>query len=87
MDLKLNASLAARYKSSNQITRVLTEDWLARNMYCPICGAPVLRHFEANRPAADFYCEHCKSEYELKSKERATQGIGDRIADGEYNTR
>lgn len=86
MDFNFNISLAESYHSSTQKARVLTEDWLGNNMYCPICGAPVLNHFEANRPVADFYCEHCKSEYELKSKERASQGIGDRIADGEYNT-
>lgn len=86
MDFHFNISLAETYNSSTQKARVLTEDWLGKNMYCPICGAPVLHHFETNRPVADFYCEHCKSEYELKSKKRAMQGIGDRISDGEYNT-
>lgn len=86
MDFYFNISLAEKYHSSTQKARVLTEDWLGNNMYCPICGAPVLSHFEANRPVADFYCERCKSEYELKSKERAAQGIGDKIADGEYTT-
>ena len=38
MDLRFNTSLAEGYKSGSQIARVLTEDWLARNMYCPICG-------------------------------------------------
>lgn len=38
MDLRFNTSLAEGYKSASQIARVLTEDWLARNMYCPICG-------------------------------------------------
>ena len=33
MDLRFNTSLAEGYKSANQIARVLTEDWLARNMY------------------------------------------------------
>lgn len=86
MDFKFNTSLANNYHGKTQIARVLTEDWLGRNMYCPICGAPMLHHFEANRPVADFYCGECSSEYELKSKERASGGIGDRIADGEYNT-
>ena len=38
MNLKFDISLAKGYISPSQIARVLTEDWLARNMYCPICG-------------------------------------------------
>ena len=86
MNLRFDTSLAEGYRSASQIARVLTEDWLANNMYCPICGASKLTHFEANRPVADFFCEHCKSEYELKSKIRKTCGIGKKIVDGEYNT-
>ena len=86
MDFNFNKSLVKNYHGPTQKARVLTENWVGNNMYCPICGAPVLYHFEANRPVADFFCKQCKSEYELKSKERASQGIGDRIVDGEYNT-
>ena len=38
MNLRFDTSLVQGYKSASQIARVLTEDWLARNMYCPICG-------------------------------------------------
>ncbi len=86
MTFDFNTSLIENYHSATQKARVLTEDWLGRNMYCPICGTPVLTHFEANRPVADFYCQVCKSEYELKSKEKSSAGIGDRIVDGEYST-
>lgn len=85
MDFLFNTSLADAYHSATQKARVLTEDWLGRNMYCPICGTPVLRHFEANRPVADFYCTECRAEYELKSTERKRSGICDKINDGEYN--
>lgn len=86
MTFEFNTYLAENYHSATQKARVLTEDWLERNMYCPICGAPILTHFEANRPVADFYCENCQSEYELKSKEKSTIGIGSKITDGEYST-
>ncbi|MCR5361570.1 MAG: hypothetical protein K6E73_06105 [Bacteroidales bacterium] len=86
MTFDFNTSLIQNYHSATQKARVLTEDWLDRNMYCPICGAHVLTHFEANRPVADFYCKNCKSEYELKSKEKLSAGIGDKIVDGEYST-
>jgi type II restriction enzyme len=86
MTFDFNTSLIENYHSATQKARVLTEDWFGRNMYCPICGTPVLTHFEANRPVADFYCHTCRSEYELKSKEKSTAGIGDKIVDGEYST-
>ena len=46
MDLRFNTSLAEGYKSANQIARVMTEGWLARNMYCPICGEVTIRRAE-----------------------------------------
>ena len=86
MDLHFNHSLASVYHSGSQISRVLTEDWMARNMFCPVCGAPVLGHYEANKPVADFFCDDCKSDFELKSKESKTAVIGHKIADGAYGT-
>ncbi|MBQ8051581.1 MAG: hypothetical protein IJ197_08435 [Bacteroidaceae bacterium] len=86
MDLHFNIELEKGYKSASQISRVLTEDWLAHNMYCPVCGATILGHYEANRPVADFFCERCKSDFELKSKESKTATIGHKIADGAYRT-
>lgn len=83
MDLHFNVGTAEGYHSNSQRARVLTEDWMARNMYCPICGQNHIAHFEANRPVADFYCGSCKSEYELKSK---NGGFGKSIADGAYET-
>ncbi len=52
-------------------------------MYCPRCGNLHIKHFENNRPVADFYCDHCNSEYELKSKDG---GLGHKINDGAYST-
>lgn len=86
MDLHFNQSLALGYRSGSQISRVLTEDWMERNMFCPVCGAPVLGHYEANKPVADFFCDDCKSDFELKSKESTTAVIGHKIADGAYGT-
>ena len=60
MDLHFNQSLAKGYHCGSQISRVVTEDWMARNMFCPVCGAPVLGQYEANKPVADFFCDECK---------------------------
>ena len=35
MDTCLDMSLAAAYTSHSQRARVVTEDWVERNMYCP----------------------------------------------------
>lgn len=86
MDLHFNPSIALGYKSSSQISRVVTEDWMARNMFCPVCGAPALGRYEANKPVADFFCDCCKSDFELKSKESKTAVVGHKIADGAYAT-
>ncbi|MBQ7211184.1 MAG: hypothetical protein IJS19_00715 [Muribaculaceae bacterium] len=86
MNLLLNPDVALRYKSGSQISRVITEDWVTRNMFCPICGAPTLCHYQANKPVADFFCENCKSDFELKSKENINANIGNIIPDGAYST-
>jgi len=82
MELRLNAGLAAQYKSLSQKARVLTESWVSSNIYCPACGIDI-KKYKSNRPVADFYCAKCVEEYELKSKINA---IGSKIVDGAYKT-
>lgn len=86
MDLRFNLSLASGYKSAAQMARVLTEDWLARNMYCPICGEKSINKAETNAPVKDYVCEHCKSQYELKSKKENTDKYIAKVNDGVYST-
>lgn len=86
MDLRLNISLAHEYKSASQIARVLTEDWLASNMYCPVCGENSIKKAEANAPVKDYICENCKSQYELKSKKDNTDKYTTKVNDGVYRT-
>ena len=54
MNLKFDLSLAEGYRSASQIARVLTEDWLAKNMYCPICGEMSIKRAEPNAPVKDY---------------------------------
>lgn len=86
MDLLLDYHIADDYKSSSQKARVITEDWVTRNLYCPICGEPIINHYEANRPVADFFCDKCKSDFELKSRENKRGLLDDKIVDGAYDT-
>lgn len=83
MNVSLDMSLAANYHSPSQIARVITESWVLGNMYCPRCGEDCLQHFRNNRPVADFYCNGCKNQFELKSKHGK---IGKTVSDGAYET-
>ena len=83
MNLHFNQSLAANYKSEPQKIRVLSEDWVAKQSYCPNCDAEPLAEFTNNKPVADFYCTNCNEQYELKSKQAKLSNI---INDGAYDT-
>ena len=83
MNLNFNTKLAEGYSSNSQIARVLTENWVKENSYCPCCGNLPLNEFENNRPVADFYCHNCKEEFELKSKNGK---LSKTIPDGAYST-
>ena len=83
MDLHFNLALIEHYKNTSQKIRVISEDWFAKNMFCPCCGNPKVVHFENNRPVADFYCEKCNEQFELKSTDKK---IENKITDGAYFT-
>ncbi|MEA3463671.1 MAG: DpnI domain-containing protein [Patescibacteria group bacterium] len=81
MHLNFNTTLATQYKSQSQAIRVMTEDWVKNEIFCPNCGN-FIADFKNNSPVADFYCENCREEYELKSKK---DSMGKKIVDGAYN--
>ena len=83
MNLNFNIKLAEGYSSNSQIARILTENWVKDNSYCPCCGSLPLTEFENNRPVADFYCKSCNEEFELKSKNGS---LTNTITDGAYST-
>ena len=83
MDLQMHIKGLDVYHSETQRVRVLTENWVGENLFCPRCGNEKIVHFQNNRPVADFYCEHCHNEYELKSKSKK---LGEKINDGAYDT-
>lgn len=83
MNLNFNIKLADGYSSNSQIARILTENWVKENSYCPCCGNLPLNEFENNRPVADFFCNNCSEEFELKSK---NGNLTNTITDGAYST-
>lgn len=83
MNLFFDLNLIKGYSSNSQIARVLTENWVKKNTYCPCCGQEKINDFENNRPVADFYCIKCREEFELKSKNGKLTKL---ISDGAYSS-
>ena len=82
MKLSFNLPIAQPYKSPSQRIRVLTEDWVVRQIYCPSCGSKIIQSCR-NSPVFDFSCKECREEFELKSKK---DFLGKKIVDGAYQT-
>ena len=83
MQIIFNRNLLDKYKSAAQRARVLSEQWVHSQSYCPNCGQNSLEKYESGRPVADFYCAKCREEFELKSKKTI---IGRRVVDGAFST-
>lgn len=68
MNLSFKKNISTDYTNSSQKIRVLSEDWVLNQIYCPSCGAFKIYEYENNRPVTDFYCKKCFEDFELKSK-------------------
>jgi len=66
VNLQCRVELAAAYKAGSQIARVLSEDWCARELYCPACDSGQLSPSRVNTPAIDFVCPKCEQPFQLK---------------------
>lgn len=83
MNVLLDISIGKNYNNASQKARVITENWVSENAYCPHCRNDKLRHLENNRPVSDFICDNCGNIYECKAKQGS---IGSKIVDGAYDT-
>lgn len=82
MDYRFDLSIAEKYKSGAQRIRVMSENWVGNNIFCPCCGNPRISRLQNNKPVADFLCDNCGEIFELKSKCGA---LGSKITDGAYS--
>jgi type II restriction enzyme len=83
MKLIFSEITADRYKSNAQKARILTENWVDSEIYCPNCGCLKIDKYPNNQPVADFYCSNCREDYELKSKQ---DSFTTKIVDGAHHT-
>jgi type II restriction enzyme len=67
MDLRCLAQTAEAYSAGSQIARAVTEEWCAREMYCPACESERLLQSPTNTPAIDFSCPLCGQLFQLES--------------------
>ncbi len=70
------------YKSGSQRARVGTEAWGAVNLFCPSCSSTRLNPTPRNHAAIDYYCDSCRSPFQLKSQAKA---FGTKIVDAAYS--
>lgn len=77
MDLACDLAKADGYKSPAQICRVISEAWFGKNAYCLSCTGDKLVPTPNNTKAADFQCQACLQQYELKTFNRPSRKIVD----------
>lgn len=71
------------YRSAAQVTRVVTEAWGVRNLFCAACSSDLLTPAPTNTELFDFSCPACPEVYQLKSMRRWST---ERILDSAYKT-
>lgn len=81
MNLNFNTKLGDDYTSCSQKARVLSEYWVLNEIYCPNCG-DIIFEYDNNKPVADFYCNKCIEDFELKSKKG---NMGKKVSAGAYS--
>ncbi len=75
------AEPAVVFKGPTQTARSVTEAWVALHGFYPNCAADRLPQLPNNSPVADFRCDACGEEYELKDKQGK---LGRSIPDGAF---
>src|SRR2546426_9637566 len=73
--------LAGVYSSPSQGARVVAEAWVSKNMYSPACDCDALERLPPNVKVADFQCDRCEEQYQLKSQSKPLRG---RVLDSAY---
>lgn len=67
MNIRLRWNLALRFKKATHQARVVTEDWVRREMYCINCSRGRLIALDNNAKVIDFRCSNCRHQYQVKA--------------------
>jgi type II restriction enzyme len=67
MILNMEQSAGLGYTSGCQITRRISEQWAAQNLFCAACNSNSVSCAPANTKAIDFNCPRCRAGYQLKA--------------------
>ncbi|MEJ5298779.1 MAG: DpnI domain-containing protein [Armatimonadota bacterium] len=70
-------------RSATQRVRWASEEWGARELYCPVCPADRLQRLPNNARARDFICPECQQCFQLKGSRASSMRI---VPDGAYRT-
>ena len=81
MDLCLDASLGKGYKSASQRARLMTEEWVTRNLFCLACTSDYLRPARTNEPLFDHSCPRCSARYQIKG---SRSSFGNKVVNSAY---
>ena len=71
------------YKSASQRTRIITEAWTGKNLYCPSCPSSTVTKTPENTEAVDFVCPACNAQFQLKATRKQ---IGRKVPDAAYDS-
>lgn len=82
MNLALDPGLAEGYSSKAQRSRVITETWAAKNLYCPNCDADTIEAHRPGKRVEDFRCPTCDRRIQLKA---SRGGHGRKVANSAYD--
>lgn len=66
MNFVMNTDISKNYKNKSQKARVVTETWVLNNFKCPFCHSKLIQ-YTANNKCADYYCQKCNEDFELKT--------------------
>lgn len=81
MDLALDPSGGDGYSSKAQRSRVITETWASKNLYCLNCDVDKIDTHRPGKLVEDFLCPSCDRRIQLK----ATRGShGNKVTNSAY---
>lgn len=80
MDLTLDPALAEGY-GGTQSSRIISESWAEKNLYCVNCDADKIESHHPNKPVEDFFCPSCDRRIQLKARQG---GHGNTVANSAY---